>query len=94
MLQTKEDNPTGLHAKYFIQKIKGYKYKGNGILGPKYEPILEPVKDNAEYFILRLDENGEPNHVKASKKAILIYADEIEKYAPDLAANLRERYKI
>ena len=47
-----------------------------------------------EYFVLRLDSDGEPNHVKACRKAILVYADEIGEELPQLAKDIREEYKL
>lgn len=53
----------------------------------------EPVDEDAEYFILRLDKNGsDPNHISACRKAILTYAEEIKNYIPKLYDDLIERY--
>lgn len=51
-----------------------------------------PVNPFAEYFVLRLDDEGDAKHVEASRKAIAVYADEIEEELPQLAEDLRERY--
>lgn len=53
-----------------------------------------PVKPEAEYFVLRLDKFGDFPHVEAGRKAIKVYADEIEEYIPKLAKDLRERYEL
>jgi hypothetical protein len=54
-----------------------------------------PVDENAEYFVLRLDDFGkDPVHVEAGRCAILKYADAISRHLPELAVDLRERYGI
>ena len=53
----------------------------------------EPVDDNAEYFVLRLDEGGDDiKHIKACRKAVRKYAKEIKKHLPELSKDLLERY--
>lgn len=51
-----------------------------------------PLDENSEYFVLRLDAGGEPNHVAACRAAVLEYACHIEPHLPNLAADLRERW--
>ena len=51
-----------------------------------------PVDEGAEYFVLRLDDEGDPAHVRACWHAMLTYAKEIEKVLPDLAADIERRY--
>ena len=75
MIPTLEENPTGFHAKYRLEKTDG----------SDFDP-------DSEYFVLRLDEGGDPEHVKACRAAILTYADNIESFIPKLAKDLRERY--
>ena len=76
ILPTQLENPNGLHQRYIVEKVSG-----------------EPVDEDAEYFILRLDKNGDDiNHINACRKAILTYANEIEKYIPKLASDLKGRY--
>ena len=66
----------GLYKKYNI-------YKNDG----------RPVDRDAEYFVLRLDSLGnDPIHVEASRKAVLVYADEIKDYLPELSNELKEKY--
>lgn len=90
-IPTKEQNPKGLHAKYQIKKIVGWKNIGSSINGIK--PVTKPVEHGSEYFVLRLDNGGsDSNHINACRKAVLTYANEIEQYIPDLAKDLRERY--
>lgn len=75
-MKTQEENPNGLYFKYIVAKVTG-----------------EPVDDDAEYFVLRLDENGnDPMHIKAGRKAIMTYAEEIKDYLPQLSTDLIERY--
>lgn len=48
------------------------------------------IDPSAEYFVLRLDEKGDKEHVEASKVAILAYADMISNV--DLANDIRKKY--
>jgi hypothetical protein len=90
-IPTKEENPKGLHARYSIRKIVGWKKEG--FYGMK--PITKAVDKDAEYFIMRLDEGGSDiNHIKACRVGIHAYADAIETYIPELAKDLRERYPL
>jgi len=53
----------------------------------------EPVDNNAEYFVLRLDENGkDKNHIDACRKAIITYAEAISDHLPELSKDLYRRY--
>lgn len=93
-IPTKEQNPNGLHQKYYIQKLDGYEVVGRDFFEqPIIEPNYKPVDENAEYFVLRLDENGsDKNHIEACRKAVIMYAVNIEPYLPELAKDLIERY--
>lgn len=51
-----------------------------------------PINPNNVYFILKLEGEGDQIHMKACRKAVLKYADEIESHIPQLAKDLRERY--
>lgn len=90
----KEENPKGLHKRYYIQKFKGkrlveYDFFGN----PKYDPVFEPVDVNAEYFVLRLDKDGDDLiHVQACRDAIITYALAIKNHLPELSKDLIQRY--
>jgi hypothetical protein len=76
MIPTIEENPKGLYQRYIVSKTSG-----------------KPVDENAEYFVLRLDKNGkDPKHVKACRKAVLKYAEEIADHLPELSKDLIERY--
>ncbi len=98
-IPTQTENPEGLHQRYYIQKIVKNPVYGIEItdtfmgLDNTPEFLLQPVDDNAEYFVLRLDENGsDPNHIKACRDAILQYAISIRKHIPQLAEDLINRY--
>jgi len=76
MIPTKEENPLGLHSRYYVSKVSG-----------------EPVDENAEYFVLRLDKNASDLlHVDACRCAIMTYATIIEKTQPKLAKDLKNKY--
>ena len=93
-LPTVIDNPNGLHQRYKIQKITGWKAR-HGEFASWLDPILEPVDKNAEYFVMRLDEGGKDiEHIKACRIGVHAYADAIEHHLPDLAKDLRERYPL
>lgn len=48
---------------------------------------------SADYFVLRLDEHGDDKqHIEACRKAVMLYADEIESHLPQLSKDLREKY--
>jgi hypothetical protein len=75
-IPSQADNPTGLHQRYIVAKASG-----------------EQVDPRAEYFVLRVDEHGDDHrHINACRKAVLMYATEIEHYLPQLAAELYARY--
>lgn len=49
----------------------------------------EPIDEDAEYFILRLDGGGsDPKHIAACRKAVITYADEIKEHLPELSKDL------
>ena len=53
----------------------------------------EPIDENAEYFVLRLDDGGDDiKHIKACRKAIKVYAKKIKKHLPELSKELLSRY--
>lgn len=52
----------------------------------------ESLSPNFDGFVLRLDNAGDDAHVKASLRAIMIYADEIEDRLPELAEDIRAKY--
>ena len=92
-MKTQEQNPNGLHQRYLIKKIIGW--KGNGDFGNPFKPIVKAVDENSEYFVMRLDEGGKDReHIKACRIGIHAYADAIEATIPQLAKDLRERYPL
>jgi hypothetical protein len=53
----------------------------------------DPVDENAEYFVLRLDKNGsDPNHIAACRRAIIEYAIAIREHLPQLSDDLFAKY--
>ena len=75
-IKTQQENPKGLHQRYIVSKSNG-----------------EPVDPSAEYFVLRVDLNGkDPKHIEACRKAVITYAENIQKHLPELSKDLIERY--
>lgn len=107
-IPTQQENPHGLHQRYYIQKIvpttredakNWQKEFGNplDIYSAKDAPSykLVDLDKDAEYFVLRLDDGGsDPEHIKACRIGIHAYADAIEHKLPELAKDLRERYPL
>lgn len=91
-IPTQGENPKGLHQRYHIQKIvpaDGTFDDGDS----NYKTV--PVDDNAEYFVMRLDEGGkDPEHIKACRIGVNAYADAIAHHIPELAKDLKERYPV
>jgi|SRR5690606_9878114 len=94
MIPSKEQNPKGLHARYYIQKIVGMRKVGEDFFHqPIIKPELKEVDEGSEYFVMRLDEGGsDPRHIQACRKAVLHYAELIKDHLPDLSRDLIERY--
>jgi len=88
------ENTEGLKNKYFIQKVIGKIYVGDDFFGNAiYKPELKEVDKNAEYFVLRLDDNSKDKiHLEACRKAILVYAEEIKNHLPELSKDLTNKY--
>lgn len=58
-----------------------------------YKRDGSPVDQDAEYFVLRLDLNGDdPEHTKACRIAINAYAMNISHHLPLLAKDLMDKY--
>lgn len=52
-----------------------------------------PIDEGAQYFVLRLDDNGKDRrHVEACRAAILRYAERIQTHIPKLAEDIRKKY--
>lgn len=91
-MQTQNENPDGLHQRYVVKKIVGWR---KSALGIKTVPLTKPVSKDAEYFVMRLDTGGSDiEHIKACRKGIHAYAKAIEKTIPQLAKDLKERYPL
>lgn len=53
----------------------------------------QPIDPKAEYFVLRLDDNGnDPIHINACREAVITYAEKIQKHLPELGQDLINRY--
>lgn len=53
----------------------------------------EPLDENSEYFVLRLDYGGsDRTHIDACRLAIVTYAAEIKYHLPELYKDIMERY--
>lgn len=93
-MKTREQNPKGLHQRFLIRKITGWKEKP-GSFGGEHIPTSKAIDKEAEYFVMRLDEKGkDPNHIKACRIGVHAYADAIESTIPQLAKDLKERYPL
>jgi hypothetical protein len=51
-----------------------------------------PIDKGAEYFVLRLNGDGDINHIEACKKAVLVYAEQIKDHLPLLSQDLIAKY--
>jgi hypothetical protein len=72
----KEERKRGKYDRYKITHIDG-----------------SPTDPDADYFVLRLDDGGsDPAHIEACRRAILMYAIEIEEHLPMLAADIQRQY--
>ena len=78
-----------------MSKIKSQQENPNG-LHQRYivsKVNGEPVDENAEYFVLRLDYGGsDPKHIDACRAAISVYAEAIKDHLPELSRELLEIY--
>lgn len=85
-IKTQTENPKGLHQRFYLQKIQQQ---------PNGSVTFEQVDENAEYFVMRLDEGGKDReHIKACRIGVHAYANSIEHHLPELAKDLRERYPL
>lgn len=88
IIPTQIENPSGLHQRYIIQKIvptDDIRY-ADGLKVVDVDP-------RAEYFVLRLDFNGQDKeHISACRHAVLHYAGLIQHHIPGLAKDLSDRY--
>ena len=85
----------GLYGKYYIQKIKHVPIEGDFMGLLRTESKLVPVDSDADYFVLRLDENQKDKvHMNACRRAVLLYAQLIKEHLPQLSKDLIEKYSI
>lgn len=90
-IPTQTENPEGLHSRFVIRKITGWRKEGF----EGWRAITKAADPKAEYFVMRLDESGSDiNHIKACRIGIHAYANAIEPHIPQLAKDLRERYPL
>ncbi len=91
MNKPQTQNPRGLHAKYLIQKIVPNPAYDEWGFEPQFK--TKPVDPEAEYFVLRLDDNGSDlKHIEACREAVLCYAEKIKNHLPELAEDIFKRY--
>ncbi len=89
----KENNPKGLHARYYIQKIKDVHFTEGFFYDKNPHMDLKAVDEGSEYFVMRLDDGGsDPKHIEACRKAVLYYAELIKDHLPELSKDLIKRY--
>lgn len=94
-IPTQDENPKGLHLRYFIQKVIGADRHEDFFGNVYYTPKVKDIDKDAEYFVMRLDEGGSDlEHIKACRIGVHAYASAIEQHLPDLANDLRERYPL
>lgn len=79
-LQSKAENPNGLHAKYVIHKATDK------------EGIVNDVDPGSEFFILRLDAGADENHRLACIKGVIAYAEAIQPFIPKLADDILQKW--
>ena len=93
-IPTQTENPKGLHARYYIQKIVPVPQEFMGL--PDDDKLeLKPVDENAEYFVMRLDTGGSDlKHIAACRIGINAYADAIYPHLPELSNDLKTRYPL
>lgn len=95
-IPTELKNPNGLHQKYYVQKLRTV-LEHSGFDRDEHTEctIIESVDENAEYFVLRLDDGAsDMKHVEACRIAINAYAKAIKEHIPQLSKDLIERYPL
>lgn len=75
-IPTREENPNGLHLRYYVTKTNG-------------EPI-DPRAEYFVFRLD--DFGSDPKHIKACREGILKYAEKIADHLPQLSKDLIERY--
>ena len=51
-----------------------------------------PINPSNEYFVLKVNGDGDKRHIEACRKAVLVYANEIADQLPELSKELKEKY--
>lgn len=88
-----ENKNKGLMPKYYIQKIVGFSQDECFFGESKMQPKLSPTRKDAEFFVLSLDDKVKDKiHLEACRKAVLIYAQEINNHLPVLSKDLIHKY--
>jgi len=87
-------NTKGLYQKYFIQKVEYGPVIGHDLLGrPIHSFKYKSTRDGDEYFVLKLEGGGTSDiHIEASRKAVLLYAEIIKPYLPELSKDIFDKY--
>lgn len=52
----------------------------------------KPIDPENEYFVLKIEGKGDKEHIEACRRAILVYADEIEEHLPELANDIYNKF--
>lgn len=74
--------------------IKSKKEQPDGLFGKYHIERTDgtPIEPGNQYFVLKLEGEGNPKHIEACRKAIVVYANEIYRELPELANDLLRRY--
>lgn len=75
-IPTPDENPTGLHQRYFISKASG-------------EPLDEGAE---YFVLRLDRGGDDQKHIQACRQAVLTYATAIQDHLPELSLDLIERY--
>jgi len=51
-----------------------------------------PIDPDNEYFVLKVEGNGDERHMEACRKAILVYAEEVKEFLPHVSKDIKSRY--
>ena len=77
-LLLEQENPKGLHQRYFVSKVSG-------------EPIDERAE---YFILRLDEFGNDPIHIEACRKAAFAYTEAIKEHLPNLASDLVNRYKL
>lgn len=102
-MKNQQQNPNGLHARYFVQKIEVVRnpdfipnmHTKGQVDNDEYIEVLKPIKKDSEYFLLKLNANGgDIEHIKACRIAVRAYAEAIQHHLPQLAIDIFKKYPL